>query len=136
MDGDGAACEMDCSLTLWLSKRPFFGCFGAVYVKDVLPSCDDFPIPNNDASLELQHFNGNHTAANMCRFSSQRMADCKTTFSHLGPGVKSSSSSRRNMLRYVYISEIKIQPTYELLTTTVHTHFITPRPYFYQSADC
>lgn len=74
---DGAVCELDCPtacpFTLWLSARPFFGCFGAVYVRDVLPSCDDFPIPNNDASLELQHFDRNHNAANVCKFALQRM---------------------------------------------------------------
>jgi hypothetical protein len=56
---DGAACPLECPtacpLTLWLSTwGPFFGCFGAVYVSDVLPSCDDFPSPNSEASFELQ----------------------------------------------------------------------------------
>jgi hypothetical protein len=99
------ACPSACPFTLWLSTWPFFGCLGAVYVKDVLPSCDDIPAPNNDASLELQHFEKNHVVSNMRRFASQIMTHWKASTSHLEPGVKSSSSSPRNIL-------ITLQPAY------------------------
>jgi hypothetical protein len=133
LDGDGAVCELDCPTacpsTLWLSTWPFFGCFGAVYVRDVLPSCDDFPIPNNDASLELQHFDRNHIAANVCRSALQRMTGWKASFSHLEPGVKSSSSSPRNMLRYVQINDVTLQATCKPSITTTLPQLARPYPH-------
>lgn len=132
---DDAVCPAYCPtaspLTLSLPTRPFFGCFGAVYVRDVLPSCDDLPIPNKEASLELQHSDRNHTDPNEWKLAPQQMADWQGRFSHLEPGVKSSSSSPRNMLRCLDYW-LTLQPTCKPPNTTTLAYLTRP----YRSADC
>jgi hypothetical protein len=118
------ACPTACPFTLWLPTWPFFGCFGAVYVRDVLPSCDDFPAPNNDASLELQRFESNHFVSNAWRISSQTIASWKASVSHLEPSVKSSSSSPRNIFKILQPA-YRPQPTSKPHDSNAHINQLT-----------
>lgn len=108
LGADGAPCPLDCppacALTLGLSPWcPFFGCLGAVYVSDVLPSCDDFPTPNSDASFELQYFERGITSTWIYAQKRNKHKQVQPqASSHLEPSVKSSSSSPWNMLRCNY----------------------------------